>query len=82
MTYSVVLVLVPPNKNSYAARMLDWNQCPTVERVPGKVSGVWLFRGTRVPVKALFRESRRRSQCGRLCIVVSGREAAAGTRGP
>ena len=34
--------------------MLDWNQCPTVERVPGKVSGVWLFKGTRVPVKALF----------------------------
>ena len=25
-----------------------------VERVPGKVSGAWLFRGTRVPVKALF----------------------------
>ena len=25
-----------------------------VERMPGKVSGAWLFRGTRVPVKALF----------------------------
>ncbi len=34
--------------------MLDWSQCPTVERVPGKVSGVWVFKGTRVPVKALF----------------------------
>ena len=34
--------------------MLDWGQCPTVERVPGKVSGVWVFKGTRVPVKALF----------------------------
>ena len=34
--------------------MLDWSQCPAVERVPGKVSGAWLFRGTRVPVKALF----------------------------
>ncbi len=34
--------------------MLDWNQCSAVERVPGKVSGVWLFRGTRVPVSALF----------------------------
>ena len=34
--------------------MLDWHQCPVVERVPGKVSGAWLFRGTRVPVKALF----------------------------
>jgi uncharacterized protein (DUF433 family) len=34
--------------------MLDWSQCPAVERVPGKVSGAWLFKGTRVPVRALF----------------------------
>lgn len=34
--------------------MLDWSRCPSVERVPGKVGGVWLFRGTRVPVRALF----------------------------
>lgn len=34
--------------------MLDWSKCAAVERVPGKVSGAWLFRGTRVPVKALF----------------------------
>ena len=34
--------------------MLDWTQCPVVERVPGKVSGAWLFKGTRVPVRALF----------------------------
>ncbi len=34
--------------------MLDWSQCQAVERIPGKVSGVWLFAGTRVPVKALF----------------------------
>jgi hypothetical protein len=26
---------------------MDWNQCPEVERVPGKVSGAWLFRRTR-----------------------------------
>lgn len=25
-----------------------------VERVPGKVNGAWLFKGTRVPVRALF----------------------------
>ena len=31
--------------------MLDWSQCPAVERVPGKVSGEWLFKGTRVPVR-------------------------------
>lgn len=33
---------------------LDWSQCPAVERIPGKVSGAWLFRGTRVPVAAIF----------------------------
>jgi uncharacterized protein (DUF433 family) len=34
--------------------MLDWSQCPAVERQPEKVSGAWVFKGTRVPVKALF----------------------------
>jgi uncharacterized protein (DUF433 family) len=34
--------------------MLDWSQCSAVERVAGKVSGEWLFKGTRVPVRALF----------------------------
>ena len=34
--------------------MLDWSQCTAVERRPGKVSGAWVFKGTRVPVKALF----------------------------
>jgi uncharacterized protein (DUF433 family) len=34
--------------------MLDWSECPAVERQPGKVSGAWLFKGTRVPVRALF----------------------------
>ena len=34
--------------------MLDWSQCPSVERSSGKVSGAWLFKGTRVPVRALF----------------------------
>lgn len=34
--------------------MLDWNKCPMVEHSAEKVSGAWLFKGTRVPVKALF----------------------------
>jgi uncharacterized protein (DUF433 family) len=34
--------------------MLDWSRCPAVERQPGKVGGAWLFKGTRVPVRALF----------------------------
>jgi uncharacterized protein (DUF433 family) len=36
------------------ASSLDWSQCPIVESVPGKVSGAWVFRGTRVPVSAIF----------------------------
>ncbi|MFI4868516.1 MAG: DUF433 domain-containing protein [Steroidobacterales bacterium] len=34
--------------------MLDWSKCAAVERIPGKVSGAWLFKDSRVPVKALF----------------------------
>ena len=34
--------------------MLDWGACESVERDPGKVSGTWVFKGTRVPVGALF----------------------------
>jgi len=33
---------------------LDWSKCPAVESVPGKVSGAWVFRGTRIPVAAVF----------------------------
>jgi len=33
---------------------LDWSQCPAVESVPGKVSGAWVFRGTRMPVQTVF----------------------------
>ena len=36
------------------AMALDWSQCPVVESVPGKVSGAWVFRGTRIPVAAVF----------------------------
>ena len=34
--------------------MTDWSRCPAVESVPGKVSGNWVFKGTRLPVYALF----------------------------
>ena len=33
---------------------LDWSQCPAVESIPGKVSGAWVFRGTRLPVSTIF----------------------------
>lgn len=34
--------------------MLDWSDCQAVEHDPEKVSGAWIFRGTRAPVSALF----------------------------
>jgi uncharacterized protein (DUF433 family) len=34
--------------------MIDWSSCPAVERDPQRASGAWVFRGTRVPVTALF----------------------------
>ena len=33
---------------------LDWSQYPAVESIPGKVSGAWVLRGTRMPVAAIF----------------------------
>jgi len=33
---------------------LDWSQCPAVESIPGKVSGAWVFKGTRMPVAIVF----------------------------
>jgi uncharacterized protein (DUF433 family) len=33
---------------------LDWSQCPAVESIPGKVSGAWVFKDTRMPVATVF----------------------------
>ncbi len=33
---------------------LDWSQCPAVESVPGRLSGAWVFRDTRMPISAVF----------------------------
>ena len=33
---------------------LDWSQCPGVESISGKVSGAWVFTGTRTPVAIVF----------------------------
>jgi uncharacterized protein (DUF433 family) len=37
-----------------AMAALDWSQCSAVESVPGKVSGAWVLKGTRMPVSAVF----------------------------
>jgi uncharacterized protein (DUF433 family) len=33
---------------------LDWSQCPAVESVPGRLSGAWVFRDTRLPVATVI----------------------------
>ena len=34
--------------------MTNWNTCTAIERVPGRVSGAWVFSGTRIPLFALY----------------------------
>jgi uncharacterized protein (DUF433 family) len=33
---------------------LDWSRCSAVESIPGKVSGAWVFKDTRMPVSLVF----------------------------
>ena len=33
---------------------MNWADCPAVEQDLQRVSGAWVFRGTRIPVAALF----------------------------
>ena len=42
------------NKGAQIMASLDWSQCAAVEIAPGKRSGAWVFRGTRIPVSAVF----------------------------
>lgn len=37
---------------------MRWESCDAVERHPEVMSGAWVFRGTRVPVAALFENLR------------------------
>ena len=37
-----------------AMAVIDWSQCAAVESVPGRLSGAWVFRDTRMPVSAIF----------------------------
>jgi uncharacterized protein (DUF433 family) len=44
--------------------MIDWTTCTAVERDSARVSGAWVFRGTRVPVTALFENLEDGAQVG------------------
>ena len=43
-----------PQKATYIDTVMNWSDCEVIERDPNKVSGAWVFIGTRVPVSALF----------------------------
>jgi uncharacterized protein (DUF433 family) len=42
------------NEGDRTMASLDWSQCSAVESIPGKVSGAWVLKGTRMPVSAIF----------------------------
>ncbi|MBK1619567.1 hypothetical protein CKO42_14190 [Lamprobacter modestohalophilus] len=44
--------------------MIDWSTCAVLERDPERVSGAWVFCGTRVPVAALFENLEDGAQVG------------------
>jgi uncharacterized protein (DUF433 family) len=54
VTLEAWLKLLAESLDQPSMPSLDWSQCPVVESVPGKVSGAWVFRGTRMPVSAVF----------------------------
>jgi uncharacterized protein (DUF433 family) len=44
----------PEKEGDRNMAILDWSQCPAVESVPGRLSGAWVFRDTRMPVSSIF----------------------------
>jgi uncharacterized protein (DUF433 family) len=42
------------NERTDKMAILDWSQCSAVESVPDRLGGAWVFRGTRMPVSAVF----------------------------
>ena len=51
---------------------MNWTHCPAVERDPDRLSGAWVFRGTRVPVSALFENLEDGAQIGEFLAWVPG----------
>jgi uncharacterized protein (DUF433 family) len=52
--YHPLPCLVYDSPKELVMAALDWSQCPAVESIPGKVSGAWVFPGTRMPVATVF----------------------------
>jgi uncharacterized protein (DUF433 family) len=47
-------MLIGFKQEAHRLPALDWSQCPEVESIPGKVSGAWVFKNTRMPVATVF----------------------------
>ena len=43
-----------PSETALGTNVMDWSRCSAVEQNPERVSGAWVFQGTRIPVAALF----------------------------
>jgi hypothetical protein len=58
----------PGKDTPHAEKPIDWSQCGDVESVPGKASGAWVIKGTRVPAQAVVDNARamlRQGNCNR-----------------
>ena len=42
------------NKGVWVIATLGCSRCPAAESIPGKVSGAWVFKDTRMPVSIVF----------------------------
>jgi hypothetical protein len=59
---------------------LDWSQCPGVESDPEKMSGAWVFRGTRFPISTIFENLEQGATIRRYLGMVSGAQPPANSR--
>jgi uncharacterized protein (DUF433 family) len=48
------ILAVRCSKGVFVMAALDWSKCEAVEGIPGKVSGAWVFKGTRLPVATVI----------------------------
>ncbi len=69
-------VTPPPNRGTRLRKdmaNLDWSQCAAVESIPGRLSGAWVFRDTRMPVSAVFENLGAGASVGRLSTSLTSR---------
>lgn len=52
--HTLTCAAAPKQAECQHSAMIDWSTCTAVERDRERVSGAWVFRGTRVPIAALF----------------------------